>query len=77
MVRRCTPAKGVWSGLLTEAEATALVAVHPPVEPDPEDAALYRRLRPLVEQSTLALSDVFAALDTLSPALAGATEEVP
>ena len=52
--------------------ATALVAVHDPVEPDPEDAALYRRLRPLVEQSTLALADVFAALDTIAPALAGA-----
>ena len=52
--------------------ATALVAVHDPVEPDPEDAALYRRLRPLVEQSTLALADVFAALDAHAPALAGA-----
>ncbi len=57
-------------------EATALVAVHDPVEPDPQDAALYRRLRPLVEQSTLALAGVFAALDAHAPALAGATEEV-
>jgi gluconokinase len=57
-------------------EATALVAVHDPVEPDPEDAALYRRLRPLVEQSTLALADVFAALDAQAPAMAGAPEEV-
>ena len=55
-------------------EATALVAVHDPVEPDPEDAALYRRLRPLVEQSTLALADVFTALDAQAPAMAGATD---
>lgn len=57
-------------------EATALVAVHEAVEPDPEAAELYRRLRPLVETSTLALADVFSALDTLAPALAGASEEV-
>ncbi len=57
--------------------ATALVAVHGAVEPDPQHAALYRRLRPLVETSTLALADVFSALDTIAPALAGATEEVP
>jgi hypothetical protein len=56
-------------------QATALVAVHDPVEPDPEDAALYRRLRPLVEQSTLALADVFAALDAHAPAMAGATSD--
>ena len=57
-------------------QATALVAVHEPVEPDPDDAGLYRRLRPVVEQSTLALTEVLAALDTLSPTSAGATEEV-
>ncbi len=56
--------------------ATALVAVHDPVEPDPEAAALYRRLRPLVEQSTLALADVLTALDAHSPALAGAGTEL-
>jgi gluconokinase len=53
-------------------EATALVQVHEPVEPDPEDAALYRRLRPLVEQSTLALADVLTALDA-QPRPAGGT----
>ena len=57
--------------------ATTLVAVHDPEEPDPATAAHYRQLRPLVEQSTLALADVLSALDTLAPALAGATEEVP
>ena len=56
--------------------ATSLVAVHDPVEPDPSDADAYRRLRPLVEKSTLALTDVLSALDTLAPSLAGATEEV-
>ena len=55
-------------------DATALVAVREPVEPDPQDAALYRRLRPLVEQSTLALADVLEALDAEAPAMAGATE---
>jgi gluconokinase len=55
--------------------ATTLVAVNQPVQPDEHDAGVYRRMRPLVEQSTLALVDVFAALDALAPALAGATEE--
>lgn len=55
--------------------ATSLVAVHDSVEPDPQDADAYRRLRPLVEQSTLALSDIFSALDTLAPSLACAAEE--
>ncbi|MGY1771212.1 gluconokinase [Blastococcus sp. SYSU D00813] len=45
--------------------ATALVEVTEPVRPDPEDAALYRRLRPLVERSTGALTDVLTELDTL------------
>ena len=44
-------------------EATDLVALQDAVEPDPAAAALYRRLRPLVEQSTAALADVFAALE--------------
>jgi gluconokinase len=57
--------------------ATGLVEVHDPVTPDPEAAATYHRTRPLVEQSTLALADVLAALDDLAPALAGATEEAP
>ena len=56
--------------------ATGLVGVHDPVEPDPDDAAIYRGLRPLVETSTLALHDVFAALDTYAPGLAGSTLEV-
>lgn len=55
-------------------QAAAIVAVHEPVEPDPDAAALYRKLRPLVEQSTLAVVDVLAALDEVAPP-AGATED--
>ena len=45
--------------------ATALVGVSDPVEPDPATADLYRRMRPLVEQSTRALADVLTTLDAL------------
>jgi gluconokinase len=45
--------------------ATALVHVSDPVEPDPHDAALYRRLRPLIERATGALAGVLTELDTL------------
>lgn len=45
--------------------AAQLVTVQEGVQPDPQDAALYRRLRPLVEQSSLALGNVFAALDEI------------
>ena len=48
-------------------EAAALVAVAEPTLPDPEDAALYARLRPLVERSALAVADVVAELDKLAP----------
>jgi gluconokinase len=58
-------------------EATALVQVHDPVEPDPKAAQLYRRLRPLVEQSTLALADVFTALDAQAPTVTDAPKDVP
>ncbi|MGR7026851.1 gluconokinase [Geodermatophilus sp. URMC 62] len=45
--------------------ATALIGVSDPVEPDPAAAGLYRRTRPLVEQSTRALADVLTTLDGL------------
>jgi gluconokinase len=48
-------------------EAAALIAIGEPTRPDPEDAALYARLRPLVERSALALADVVADLDKLAP----------
>jgi gluconokinase len=47
--------------------AAALVGVHDAEEPDVAHAALYRQLRPLVEQSALALSGVFTELAELSP----------
>lgn len=47
--------------------AAELVAVDEAVLPDPHDVAVYRRLRPLVERSTLALTDVLAALDAQAP----------
>ena len=56
--------------------AASLVAVHDPVEPDPQDADAYRRLRPLVEQSTEALRDVFSALDAFPRAPAGADAQL-
>jgi gluconokinase len=48
-------------------EATALVGVHEPVPTDPAAADLYRRVRPLVERSTVALTDVLSALDAVTP----------
>jgi gluconokinase len=51
-------------GALDDLEAAAaLVAVREPVLPDPAAARLYGRARPLVERSTLALTDVLLALD--------------
>jgi gluconokinase len=44
------------------------------VAPHPADAELYRRLRPLVEQSTAALAEVLTTLDAVGPA-ARTTEE--
>jgi gluconokinase len=47
--------------------AADLVRVQEPVQPDPRAAAAYRRLRPLVERSTLALADVFTELQAPEP----------
>jgi gluconokinase len=49
-------------------EAAALVAIGVPTVPDPVNAALYRRMRPLVEKSALALADVVKELDRVSVA---------
>jgi gluconokinase len=60
-------------GVLPDLDAaTALVAVHEPVVPGAGQAELYRRMRPLVEQSTTALADVLTALDAIHD---GAHEE--
>ena len=48
-------------------QAAALIEIAEPTRPDPRDAALYRRLRPLVEQSALAIADVVTELDKLAP----------
>jgi gluconokinase len=45
--------------------ATALVEVGDPVVPDPAAVAVYARLRPLVDRSTSALTDVLATLDAV------------
>ncbi|MGZ4666283.1 MAG: gluconokinase [Frankiaceae bacterium] len=52
--------------------AASVVAVHEPVTPDPAAAATYRRIRPLVEQATLRLADLFLELDAFSAAPAPA-----
>ncbi|GAA0475925.1 gluconokinase [Actinoplanes capillaceus] len=55
--------------------AADLVPTANATHPDPEDAALYRRLRPLVERSALAVLDVVAELDRLAPEPLPATEK--
>ncbi|BFU44142.1 gluconokinase [Krasilnikovia sp. MM14-A1004] len=46
--------------------AAALVGVGTPTRPDPDAAALYRRLRPLVERAALAVTEMHTELDTLA-----------
>ncbi|GAA4971558.1 gluconokinase [Actinoplanes utahensis] len=55
--------------------AAALIPTGRHTEPDPDDAALYRRLRPLVEKSALAVLDVVAELDRLAPEPLPGTEK--
>jgi gluconokinase len=63
-------------GALPDLMAAAdIVQASDPVVPDPAEAALYRRLRPLVERSALAIADVLTDLDKLSPAPTPATEK--
>jgi gluconokinase len=47
--------------------AAALVAIGEPTRPDPDNAALYRRMRPLVEKSALAMIETVQELDRLAP----------
>jgi gluconokinase len=56
-------------------EAAALIDIAPPTVPDPENAELYRRLRPLIEQSALAIADVVAELDKIAPKPLPGTEK--
>ena len=55
--------------------AATLIKIGQPERPDPENAALYRRLRPLIERSALAVADVLTELDALAPGTAPATEK--
>jgi gluconokinase len=55
--------------------AAALVGVGEPTRPDPADATLYARLRPLVEKSALAMLDTVRELDKLAPQPLPTTEK--
>jgi gluconokinase len=56
-------------------DAAALVAIGKPARPDPDDAALYARLRPLVEKSALAMLETVRELDRLAPPSLPTTEK--
>ncbi len=55
--------------------AAALIAIGEPTVPDPANAALYARLRPLVEQSALAMLETVKELDRLAPPPTPTTEK--
>jgi gluconokinase len=57
------------------AAAADIIQANEPVRPDPDAAALYQRLRPLVERAALALADVLVDLDAIAPGHAPATEK--
>ncbi|BBH71282.1 gluconate kinase [Actinoplanes sp. OR16] len=56
-------------------EAAALVPISRHTPPAPDDAAFYRKLRPLVERSALAVLDVVSELDKLAPEPLPGTEK--
>jgi gluconokinase len=55
--------------------AAALIEIGKPTRPDPDNAALYRRMRPLIERSALAVADIVADLDKLAPSPLPGTEK--
>jgi gluconokinase len=55
--------------------AATLIAIGEPTRPERADAAMYARLRPLVERSALAVMDVLTELDSLSPGRSPSTEK--
>ena len=55
--------------------AAALVAIGEPTVPDPGNADLYGRMRPLIERSALAVADIVADLDKLAPRHLPSTEK--
>ncbi len=62
-------------GVLPDLEAAAdVVDLQEPVRPDPAAAARYARMRPLIEQATLAVADILAELDDISDTTAPGAE---
>ena len=55
--------------------AADLITIGEPTRPDPDNAALYARLRPLVEKSALAMLETVTELDKLAPAPLPTTEK--
>lgn len=55
--------------------AAALIAIGRPTMPDPKNAELYGRMRPLIERSALAVADIVADLDKLAPSPLPGTEK--
>jgi gluconokinase len=56
-------------------QAASLVGVGEPTMPEPSDAELYARLRPLVEKSALAMMETVKELDRLAPPPLPSTEK--
>jgi gluconokinase len=71
----CLLARHALGELPDLAGAAALVAIGEPTRPDPDAADLYRRMRPLVERSALAVTDVLTELDRLAPQPLPGTEK--
>ncbi|MCY1139582.1 gluconokinase [Actinoplanes sp. Pm04-4] len=55
--------------------AATLVPIGEPARPDPDNAELYARMRPLIESSALAVLDVVKELDRLAPQPLPTTEK--
>jgi gluconokinase len=47
--------------------AASLVAIGEPTRPDPVNAGLYRRLRPIIEKTALAVADIVKEVNDLAP----------
>ncbi len=63
-------------GDLPDLDAAAdLAGISGRTDPQPADAALYKRLRPLIERSALAVTDVLTELDRLAPEPLPSTEK--
>jgi gluconokinase len=56
-------------------DAAALIGIGEPTRPDPANAELYARLRPLVEKSALAMLETVKELDRLAPQPLPTTEK--